>query len=302
MAAQVATTFLDMTHVSSIVCALVQGASEALPISSSLHIQIVSRWLGLGLGSDTKLMAAFLHAGSVVGIVLFFAKDIMGVWSSVWRWNDNRYRSWRVLLGHLVTGNLGLAAAICAVYVIGPGMLKSSPSLSQLAWISLTSAVVLQVAHWYQRVTRAQQVKRGTPPSFQAPGDKDLWPQAMPWWHAFLIGASQCPAMLWSGVSRLGATLTMACLLGQALPQAVRFSFLLGLPATSASVLYGWWSCGAFAPTTGASVLMGLAVGCVVCFSTWITLALMRHLAQRDWLWPIILYRVLLALIVVMCV
>jgi hypothetical protein len=47
---------------------------------------------------------------------------------------------------------------------------------------------------------------------------------------------------------------------------------------------------------------MGLAVGCVVCISTWITLALMHHLAQRDWLWPIILYRVLLALIVVMCV
>lgn len=293
-----AASFLGMADASLVLYGLIQGISEALPISSSLHTQLVSFWLDSW--PESKATAALWHAGSIAGIALFYIKDLEALWRSVWRWRDPLYGPWRRLLGQLVAGNVGLGVAIGLVYIMCPWLLRSSPSLDTLAEISLMSAILLLAAHQWQRLGDTSTI------SSTATMQPCMQPCSLSsWLHAFLMGASQCVAMLWSGVSRLGATLTIACVLGYALPQSTRFSFLLGLPVMGASVLYGWWSGGAMIPKSYSCCVfpsrgpfMGLAMSLVVCVSTWGTLALMNHLAQRHCLWPIMVYRILLAIVV----
>jgi len=187
--------------IETLLLALVQGITEFLPISSSGHLVIGQRLLGIE-GPGLALQAA-LHLGTSLSVLVVFRRD-------VWRLlrclgpggirQDRRTVLWLVLASIPVAAvGLGLGRWIEPLY----GSLLSV-GLSLL----LTGGILVAS-------DRAARRAEGT-----APGG----------WRALAVGVAQAAALL-PGISRSGVTIAVGTLLGSRPMAAARFSFLLSLPA-----------------------------------------------------------------------
>ena len=202
-----------MTWVEVIVLGLVQGLTEFLPISSSAHLRIVSE---VFFGRDAG--AAFTAAtqlGTEAAVLIYFARDI-GRLTMAWLRGlarrearaESDYRlAWSGDPRHaLPIGVLGL--------VFEDQIQTAARNLWLIATTLVVFGVLLGVA---ERVGRqkvdldAMTVRAGPHP-----------------------GLAQAMALI-PGVSRSGGTITAGLFLGLTRPAAVRFSFLLAIPAVVAS-------------------------------------------------------------------
>jgi undecaprenyl-diphosphatase len=116
------------------------------------------------------------------------------------------------------------------------------------------------------------------------------------WVHALAIGLAQACALV-PGVSRSGATITCALVIGMARPDAARFSFLLGVPAIAGAGVFemkdalhqlggsGW-----------APLALGVAVAAV---SGYASIAWLLRYLQRRTLAPFVAYRIAMAALLV---
>jgi undecaprenyl-diphosphatase len=65
-----------MTLLNILVLALVQGAAELLPVSSSAHVIIAERLMGLDPTSpEMTLLLVMLHTGTMFAVIIFFWKS-----------------------------------------------------------------------------------------------------------------------------------------------------------------------------------------------------------------------------------
>lgn len=190
---------MEILH--AVVLGLVQGLGEFLPISSSAHLVLVPwlfGWRDPGLAFDVAL-----HVGTLFAVVAYF------------------WRDWLVLLHHGLTAR-GTREAVLFWYLVAatvPGALAGwlledyaetvfrAPLLVGTMLIVL--GVVLYLAdHLGRRLRQLGDITLG---------------------QALLIGVAQAFAII-PGVSRSGATITAARLLGIEREAATRFSFLLSTP------------------------------------------------------------------------
>jgi undecaprenyl-diphosphatase len=187
---------------------LLQGFGEFLPISSSGHL-IVAPWL-LGWRIQSLTFDVALHLGTLAAVVAAFAGDwlrlLAGTWRGVRRGRPFVEPEGR-LLGLLALGTLPGVVAGLALEEAAETAFRS-PGLVAVN-MALLGAVLLVADR------RAQ-----------AGETKDVTVR-----HALLVGLAQAAAIV-PGVSRSGATITMALLLGYRREEAARFSFLLATPIT----------------------------------------------------------------------
>jgi undecaprenyl-diphosphatase len=195
-----------------IVLAVVQGITEFLPISSSGHLILIPTLTGWpDQGQFTDVM---LHLGTLLAILIYFWRDV-----------------WRLILGTLllfrgkVTDDGRLALYILAgtipAILFGFTLKKLNvPDLERnitvVAWNTVAYGVLMLVADQVGR-----QVKTIDNVSLK---------------DAVLIGVAQALALI-PGTSRSGVTMTAARFLGFTRPDSARFSFLLGIPATTAAIV-----------------------------------------------------------------
>ena len=204
-----------MTWVEVIVLGLVQGLTEFLPISSSAHLRIVSEvFFGRDAGAA---FTAVTQLGTEAAVLIYFARDI-GRLTMAWLRGlarrearaESDYRlAWLVILGTLPIGVLGL--------VFEDQIQTAARNLWLIATTLVVFGVLLGVA---ERVGR-QKV--------------DL--DAMSVGQGLTLGLAQAMALI-PGVSRSGGTITAGLFLGLTRPAAVRFSFLLAIPAVVASGIF----------------------------------------------------------------
>ena len=205
-----------MTLFQALVLGLVQGLGEFLPISSSGHLIVVPWMLGWPVQSLSFDVA--LHLGTLAAVVYAF----LGEWLTLARGGVVALRSGRPLetpegrlLAQLVVGSIpaGIAGLLLDDWA---DTTFRSPAL--VAATMAVMGIVLWIAD-----------RRARPALESAP----LVPFVS---HrdALLIGCAQALALV-PGVSRSGATISMALLLGIARPEAARFSFLLATPITFAA-------------------------------------------------------------------
>jgi len=187
----------------------VEGITEYLPVSSTGHLLVVERLLGLGHGSgataaDTYAVA--IHLGAILAVVALYRRRI----GQMARGLAGRDRDGRRLLGVLVVAFIPAAA----VGVVLEGTIKAhlfGPGPVVVAWVA--GALFL---FWWR------------------PQPGRLTVEALPLRAALVIGAAQALA-LWPGVSRSLVTIVAAVAVGCDLLAAVELSFLLGLATLSAA-------------------------------------------------------------------
>jgi undecaprenyl-diphosphatase len=191
---------------------LVQGLTEFLPVSSSGHLVLVGHLIGLP--STGLVFELLLHLATLAAVVFYYRSDVTGLIIAVPR----ALRSPR--LGYIedqeVRLGLLIIAASVPTAVIGLAFKDQFEALT--AYPQAVGAALLVTA----ALLLATLIK---------PRQSDLNLRV-----ALLIGLAQGLAIT-PGISRSGATIALALLLGIATMQAARFSFLISIPAIAGAAL-----------------------------------------------------------------
>lgn len=211
-----------MTILEAIVLGIVQGITEFLPVSSSGHLALMQHFLGLK--EPQVFFDVMLHLGTLGAVIIAYKRSIRELASASLSAiaNPRFYRRpiftingsadlkliWFILLGSVPTG------AIAIVFKQQLEALFVKPTI--VAVMLMITGVVLQLPR-----LRRSTVQVDSPVRF---------------WHSPLIGIAQGLAIT-PGISRSGATISLALLLGISPKQAARFSFLLSIPAILGAVL-----------------------------------------------------------------
>jgi undecaprenyl-diphosphatase len=192
---------------------ILQGLGEFLPISSSGHL-IVVPWL-LGWPIQSLAFDVALHVGTLVAVLAAFAGDWWRLFSGAARGvAEKRFAPEArtlllIVLGSVPAGVAGLLLDDWAETVF------RAPAL-----VAATMALMGVVLYAADRRAVAGEGGDG----------------AITLKDALLIGSAQALALV-PGVSRSGATISMALLLGHRRQEAARFSFLLATPITAGAAL-----------------------------------------------------------------
>jgi undecaprenyl-diphosphatase len=198
-----------MTTVRALVLGILQGLGEFLPISSSGHL-IVVPWL-LGWPEHGLAFDVALHLGTLAAVVFAFRKDWQRLFASAWSGalDGNPFaESDGRLLGLLALASVPGAAAGLLLEKWADSVFRS-PAL-----IAGTMAVMGAILLVADRI-----------------GGREGKLGGITLRDALLIGLSQAAAIV-PGVSRSGATISMARFLGYQREEAARFSFLMATPIT----------------------------------------------------------------------
>lgn len=200
----------------SLLLGLVEGITEYLPVSSTGHLLVTQRLLGIGMADDKTAADAFaisIQGGAIAAVMGLYYKQV-----------------WQMFLGLLGKSPAGLQLLIRLVIAFLPAAVTAL-SLEKwikahlfgiqpiiLAWF-VGGALILAVGWWKRRNPRAE---------------NQLSLADMTWRMALVIGLLQCVAM-WPGTSRSLMTIVGGIVVGLRPKDAVEFSFLLGVMTLGAA-------------------------------------------------------------------
>jgi undecaprenyl-diphosphatase len=260
----------------SILLGVVEGVTEFLPISSTGHLTVVEKLLGIPI-DDPSVTAytAIIQIGAMIASIVYFWGDIVRIvsgWFGGLRDTDARgadYRmGWAVIAGFVPTA---LIAFTFQDLITGPLRSLWAVVFGLLGW-----SVVMFVGDRFGKQSRGE--------------------DSITWKDGVILGTVQSLALV-PGVSRSGATISGGLLLGLDRVAATRMSFFLGIPTLIASGLYeavkeakdiadgvGWLSTG-----------IGTVVSFFVAYASiaW----LLKYVSKHDFT-GFVIYRVALAVII----
>lgn len=204
-----------MTVWQSVVLGVVEGLTEFLPVSSTGHLTVTEKLLGLRV--DDKSVTGFtavIQVGAIVAVLLYFRRDLVrfvgagarGLVRPEARAEPDFRLAWYVVAGSVPIGIVGLAAK---GFIEGP--LRS-------LWV-----VAVALVAWSLAMVVAERRAR------QDRGERELSLR-----DAMFIGLLQCLALV-PGVSRSGATISAGLWRGIDRVAATRLSFFLAIPALLAA-------------------------------------------------------------------
>lgn len=273
--------------VPALILGLIQGLTEFLPISSSAHLRIAGLVMP-GAEDPGATFTAITQIGTELAVLLYFRKDIANIFRSWFLSVFSRQRGAGRFLTpeQRVQARLGwyIIVGTIPIAVLGLMFQDTIRETFRSLWLIGAVLVVFGIILWI-----ADKVGRT---------DRVLADMKLP--QGVAIGLAQALALI-PGVSRSGATISMARALGFNRAAAARFAFLLAIPAVLASGIYEtysaikdqitgegaiptipftWYEIGA---ATGVAFVVGLAV---IAF-------LMNYLKKHSFL-PFVIYRILL--------
>lgn len=201
------------------ILALIQGAAELLPVSSSAHVIAAEKLMGLDPTTpEMTMLLVMLHTGTMFAVIAYFwrswKKAYFGSWASF------RQNATAVALATVCTGVVGLGLQ----FAIKHWVLASDPNFeiehlfgnSRLMAAALAGAGVLIIAASFIPERAGRRV--GGP-------------------SAMLIGAVQGLCLPFRGFSRSGATISTAMAAGIERRKAEEFSFALAVVLTPAVIV-----------------------------------------------------------------
>lgn len=269
-----------MSWLEAVVLGLVQGLTEFLPISSSAHLRFTSAFF---FGHDAgSAFTAVSQLGTEVAVLIYFWPDISRLVVAWFRGLRDRaargydYRlAWYVGIGSLP---IGVAGLLFQDLVDGPAR-----NLALNGSVLIIFGLVVAAAEKYGRQRR---------------GSEELTLR-----DGVLMGVGQMLALV-PGVSRSGATTSAGLFLGLQRAVAVRFSFLLALPAVFASGIYKLKDIDepVAAGQVGSSWAQ-IAVATVIAFGVgYASIAWLLRYVEKHTLYVFVWYRIVLGLFVLLAV
>ena len=193
----------------SVILGAVQGLTEFLPISSSGHLVIVEHVLGLKFNDLT--FEVVVHFGTFLSILFVFGGDVLHVILGFFRGIFSR----NIIRNFSYDSDFRLSVFIIAGSVPAGlvGIFLKEPIEQIFHSINLVG-IMLMVTGLILFLTRLVYVRE----------------KRISFFRAILIGIAQAFAIL-PGISRSGITISTGLFSGLSREEAVRFSFLLSLPA-----------------------------------------------------------------------
>jgi undecaprenyl-diphosphatase len=196
----------------AIILGIIQGLTEFIPISSSAHIRLAGE-IFPNADDPGAMFTAITQIGTELAVLIYFRKDIVRI-ISAWvsslidksaRNSDSRM-GWLIIIGSLPIVIIG--------YVAQDFIETDLRSLWIIATMMVVFGLILGAADRFASKT------------------KELSQLSIK--HGVLYGLAQSLALI-PGVSRSGATIAMGRALGYSREAALRYSFLLALPAVFGS-------------------------------------------------------------------
>ena len=191
-----------MEIINAIILGIIQGLTEFLPVSSSGHLEIAKAILGENkVGEESLLMTVVLHFATALSTIIIFRKDILEILSGLLQFknNDSFWFSLKIVISMI-------PAAFVGVFFNDKIAALFGGALTLVGSMLLVTGLLLFLADKAKASAKKVGIK-----------------------HAILIGISQAIAIL-PGISRSGATISTAVLLGIDKEKAARFSFLMVVP------------------------------------------------------------------------
>ncbi len=199
----------------AILLGLVQGLSEFIPISSTAHLRIIPAFLDMP--DPGAAYSAVIQMGTLFSLLIYFRDDIYNVTIASWKGlvsgdpfgHPDARMAWYLILGTIPISVIGL---LFKDFITGD---------ARSLYVIATSLIVLAIILWI-----VDRLSSG-----------ELEMEDVTWKRALWVGFAQSMALI-PGSSRSGTTLTMGMMLGFSREAAMRFSFLLSIPAIGLSGVY----------------------------------------------------------------
>jgi undecaprenyl-diphosphatase len=195
----------------AVILGVVEGVTEFLPVSSTGHLLLAERFFDLGEDNFWKSFAILIQLGAILAILaIYFVK------------------LWRIALGMFSNADdrrfvIGVLVAFLPAAVIGAALGGYIKSYLFNPWVVCFSLIVGgAILMWVDQLDLK--------PRYH---DATTFPLPM----YLTIGFAQCLAMI-PGVSRSGATIVSAMLLGADKHAAAEFSFFLAIPTMIGAFAY----------------------------------------------------------------
>ena len=212
-----------MNLLEAILLGIIQGLTEFLPISSTGHLTVTGKLMGLISADNPEHWTAFIaviQLGTLVSILIYFRKDILHIIGDFFRDNlskrkkyseqsENSKMGWLIIIGTIPVVIIGLSFK----HIIEGEFTKN---LYVISCSLILLAVILAVAEKTAKFKKEM---------------KDITIK-----DSIIIGIAQSFALI-PGSSRSGTTITGGLFMGLTRETAARFSFLLSIPAVFASGL-----------------------------------------------------------------
>lgn len=265
-----------MNLIQAILLGIVEGVTEFIPVSSTGHLTIVEKLLGLRVDSvGVTAFTAVIQVGAIIAVLGYFRRDIVDLvvaWFTGLRHpgrRDANYRlAWFVIFASIPVGVIGFAAR----HVISGGLRN--------LWV-VVAALIL----WSIPMVLSERI-----------GKQTKTEEEMTVKDAVIIGLMQCLALI-PGVSRSGATISAGLFRDLDRVSATKVSFYLSIPALVGA---GGFEAATQASAIGSSVgwgatLVATAVSFVVAL---VAIAGLLRLVSRRPITVFVWYRVGAGLVV----
>lgn len=213
-----------LSYLDALVLGVVEGLTEFLPVSSTGHLTVTEKLLGLPVDAPAvTAYTAIIQLGAIVATFLFFARKIArlfmawvrGLRDPAARAHHDYALAWAVIVGSIP---VGIAGFLGRHLIEGP-----LRNLWVVAGALVLWSVVMLVAERRHDELAAQGIQRGE----GQVGVRD----------GLMIGLVQCFSLI-PGVSRSGATISAGLLRGIDRVTATELSFFMAIPALTAAGLF----------------------------------------------------------------
>jgi undecaprenyl-diphosphatase len=282
-----------MNLLQAIILGIVQGLTEFIPISSTAHLVFASRLTNIYDGNAEMITAtmAVIQLGTLAAVFVYFAADIWGISTAFIRdhfalltgkrgmrfsgtdgvrpiWlSEEAWLGWLIIIGSIPIGTIGF---VFKDFIEGSG----TKNLWIIATMLIVIAVLLSVAE------------------FAGNQRKDI--RHLGIIDAIVVGFAQVLALM-PGASRSGSTIMGGLFAGQKRETAARFSFLLSIPAITASGLLELRKgLKILPPDSFVPLLVGTIVAAIVGYlSIWFLISFLK----RNTTAVFIVYRIVLGIV-----
>ncbi len=208
---------MNMSWWQAIVLGIIEGITEFLPISSTGHLTIAEKLMGMPLDNEGLIaFTAIIQIGAIAAAIIYFWQDIQRVliawWRGLWwkrarRQFDYKY-GWAIIIGSV------------PIAVVGLVFKDEIETVLRSLWFVAGALIIWSGVMWLaDKYATTKRVEKDTT-----------------WRDTLVIGLGQCLSLV-PGVSRSGATISVGLLRGFDRVTVTKLSFFLGIPALVAAGL-----------------------------------------------------------------
>ncbi len=204
---------MELTFLQVALLAIVQGAAELLPVSSSAHVILAERLMGIDPTTpEMTFLLVMLHTGTMFAVLMYFWRRWIRLSLDFFKW---------VIAATAVTGFVGLGLKFGIEHLIDAELESLFGNLKLIACALFTVGIFIIVADF---VSTARRLKKS---DVELTLGRALW-----------IGLVQALCLPIRGFSRSGATISAGLILGISRQKAEDFSFALAVAVTPPVILH----------------------------------------------------------------